>query len=129
VGDLALTDAQIEAQARAWTGDPRTADRLRAHFEIERQLARRLKEAPAAERAGGYGEVYNDLFRLVPDHPQLASQSSGLRRQNIARELQMLCPFIHATDVILEVGAGDCLLSKELANKAREVHASTFRMR
>jgi Methyltransferase domain len=123
VAELALSDAEIEAQARSWTGDPRTGARLRVHYEIERDLARRLKEAPAANRASVYGEVYDELFRRVPDHPQLASQSSGLRQQNVARELAVLRRFVDQSDTILEIGAGDCLLSKQLARRSRAVHA------
>ncbi len=120
---MARSDAEIEAEARSWTGDPRSGARLRAHYEIERELARRLKEAPSADRASIYGQVYDELFRRVPDHPQLASQSSGLREQNIARELGVLGRFIDPSDTVLEIGAGDCLLSKQLARRARAVHA------
>ena len=123
MAELALSDAEIEAQARSWTGDPRSGARLRAHYEIERDLASRLKEAPASDRASVYGEVYDELFRRVPDHPQLASQSSGLREQNVARELEVLIRFIEESDTILEIGAGDCLLSKQLARRSRAVHA------
>jgi SAM-dependent methyltransferase len=123
VGELAPSDAEIEAQARSWTGDPRSGSRLRAHYEIERDLAQRLKAAPAADRAAVYGEVYDELFRRVPDHPQLASQSSGLREQNIAHELAVLSRFVDHSDTILEIGAGDCLLSRHLARGARAVHA------
>ncbi len=123
MGELALSDAEIEAQARSWTGDPRSGARLRAHYEIERDLARRLKEAPPAARSSVYGEVYDELFRRVPDHPQLLSQSSGRRQQNIARELEVLGPFVELSDTILEIGAGDCLLSEELSRRSRAVHA------
>jgi SAM-dependent methyltransferase len=123
VAERALSDAEIEAEARSWTGDPRSGARLRAHYEIERDLARRLRDAPAADRASVYGEVYDELFRRVPDHPQLASQSSGLRQQNIALELQVLDRFIDPSDMILEIGAGDCLLSRQLARRARAVQA------
>lgn len=123
MAERALSDAEIEAEARSWTGDPRSGARLRAHYEIERDLARRLRDAPAADRASVYGQVYDELFRRVPDHPQLASQSSGLRQQNIALELRVLDRFIDPSDTILEIGAGDCLLSKQLARRARAVHA------
>ncbi len=123
MAELARSDADIEAEARSWTGDPRSGARLRAHYEIERDLAHRLKEAPAADRASVYGQVYDELFRRVPDHPQLASQSSGLRQHNLARELQVLGRFIDHGDTILEIGAGDCLLSQQLARRSRAVHA------
>ena len=49
----------------------RTQEQLRQHFEIERELAAKLKNASAAERKSLYNEVYDELFRRVPDHPQL----------------------------------------------------------
>jgi hypothetical protein len=37
--------------------DPRTPDRLIAHYLLERQLAEQLREAPAEERTRVAGEV------------------------------------------------------------------------
>lgn len=53
--------------------DTRSPDRIRAHYEIERDLASRLREAPAAERLALYRTVYKALFARVPDHPQLTA--------------------------------------------------------
>ena len=43
--------------------DTRSPDRIRAHYEIERDLASRLREAPAAERLALYRTVYGESSR------------------------------------------------------------------
>ena len=48
----------------------RSAENIRQHYIIERELADRLRHASREERrAGLYAAVYNELFRRVPDHP------------------------------------------------------------
>ena len=59
--------------------DTRSPERLRLHYEVERELSDRLRAASAEERATLYGEVYDELFRRVEDHPQLVVKASGER--------------------------------------------------
>ena len=49
----------------------RTPERVRAHYEIEKGLAARLRLANREDRKRLYGELYDELYRSVPDHPQL----------------------------------------------------------
>jgi SAM-dependent methyltransferase len=98
----------------AW--EQRTPERIRAHYEIERELADRLRGATARERGALYSEVYNELFRRVPDHPQLVSQAGeARRRERIAEQRRVLQPFLRPDTTFLELGAGDCALSLALA--------------
>jgi hypothetical protein len=48
----------------------RTAEELRQHYEIEKELATRLRNSSRGERAAMYTQVYDELFRRVPKHPQ-----------------------------------------------------------
>src|SRR5262245_64607084 len=50
--------------------ESRPLDRLRAHYVVETQLARRLMNASKTERLSAYKLVYDELFAKVPDHPQ-----------------------------------------------------------
>lgn len=50
------------------TGDP---DRIREHYEIERELASRLRQASREARRELYTRVYDELFEQMPHHPQL----------------------------------------------------------
>lgn len=102
----------------------RTEERLRAHYEVERELADRLRNASREERSRLYGEVYDELFRRVPDHPQLLKRSDpATRAADVARQVAWLAPFISPATRFLEIGAGDCALSLALALRVRQVWA------
>ncbi len=51
----------------------RSLERLRAHYEMDRHLASKLREADKSERRQLYTTVYDELFRSVPDHPQITA--------------------------------------------------------
>jgi hypothetical protein len=52
----------------------RTAEQIREHYEIEKQLASRLRMAGKAERRTLYAALYDELYRRVPHHPQLTKK-------------------------------------------------------
>src|SRR5262245_56449801 len=89
------------------------------HYTVERELADRLRRAPAAERVRLYTEVYGELMRRVPEHPQLLARSAPgwreRREQSVQWQLDMLGRFLTTQSVFLEVGAGDCALSRRVA--------------
>jgi SAM-dependent methyltransferase len=104
--------------------DPRTPEQLREHYEIEKQLADRLRNAPATQRAQLYPEVYNDLFRRVTHHPQLAMKKDPERSGRMVRgKLRLIERYLRPEHTFLEIGAGDCTLSIAVAPKARQVYA------
>ncbi len=116
-------DRAVERAARRWAGDVRPAGQLREHYEIERALAARLRGATAEERRTLYGEVYDELFRRVPHHPQLQRRFSGERERQVDRELYFLAPLLEVQMTFLEVGAGDLALARRIAGMVREVYA------
>ncbi len=118
-----VADRRLEAAARRWTGDPRAAEQLREHYAIERELAQRLRDAPARERGALYARVYDELFASIPHHPQLRLRDSGERAGRVDRELHFLAPLLSSDLALLEIGAGDLALSRRLAGMVREVHA------
>jgi SAM-dependent methyltransferase len=104
--------------------EKRTPEQLREHYEIERELAGRLRRAPKHERRRLYGPVYDELFRRVPHHPQLTEKRDpGARGADVARQMKFLRQFFKPDSVFLEVGAGDCGLSLEVAKHAKRVFA------
>ena len=103
--------------------ETRSAHRIRAHYEIERELSDRLRAAPADERPALYPELYDTLFRRVPDHPQLTAPSNeGARERDVAAQLSFLRHFLRPGRTFLEIGAGDCALSRAVASKAGDVY-------
>ncbi|MGH6904350.1 MAG: class I SAM-dependent methyltransferase [Geminicoccaceae bacterium] len=91
-------------------GESRSLDRLRAHYELEVQLARRLMNAPKAQRLSTYGAVYAELFAGVPDHPQRARRQTD-ERGHVDAQLRELHRHLGKAKVFLETGAGDCRLA------------------
>jgi SAM-dependent methyltransferase len=104
--------------------ESRTIERLREHFEIEVELAARLRNATKEQRTTLYSVVYDELFRRLPDHPQLAQKSSeGGSSRDISAQLATLKPLLRGDSTFLEVGPGDCALSFEIAKYAKLVYA------
>ena len=96
----------------------RTLDRVRDHYLIERKLADRLRDAPADQRSTVYGEVYDELFRSVPDHPQLSIDPRA-RERHVRAKLRFVSRFLTKDSCLMEIGAGDCLFSINAAPRIR----------
>src|SRR4051812_25517524 len=87
----------------------RSADQLKCHYEVEKELAARLLKASRQERRGMYAEVYNELFHRVPHHPQLTQkESKGNSTAAAPPQLRLLEPFLLPETTFLEIGPGDC---------------------
>jgi SAM-dependent methyltransferase len=95
---------------------------LRHHYETERALADRLRAASPEERAAVYGEVYDELFRAVPDHPQL-SISPADRQQKVEEKLRLVGRFLSPDTALVELGPGDCAFSVAVSRRVRQVYA------
>lgn len=107
-----------------YPAESRTRAQLLHHYELEKVLARRLRNAAPQERSAVYCEVYDELFRRVGDHPQLQASASPERRQ---REIQafsgFLEPWLGPAVTVVEIGAGDCKLAGALCQLAKRVVA------
>jgi len=94
-----------------------TEAELRQHFEIERKLAAKLREAPdKVERRRLYGEVYRQRSELIPHHP-LVQQAVDPEARSHAVEPQakLLRSFIDRGSRFCEVGAGDGAVARAIA--------------
>lgn len=71
----------MRTPSRSGSLDPgrRSPERLRAHYEIERELAARLRRSTREQRLQLYGQVYDELFERVSDHPQHTMQETPAR--------------------------------------------------
>lgn len=104
--------------------DPRTPDQIRAHYELEKQLAQRLRHSTREERKTLYSCLYDELFRNVPNHPQFTKKSSPkVSARKVAYAVRHLRPFLKPDAVFLEVGSGDCALSFEVSKLVKTVYA------
>jgi SAM-dependent methyltransferase len=102
----------------------RGSESLRRHYEVERELANRLRAAAPAERLALYGTLYNELFERVPDHPQLTrKQDAAAQQEVVKRQLRLLRHFLRPETIYLEIGAGDCALAHAVAAEVHHVYA------
>lgn len=102
----------------------RSAEAIRRHYDTEKALAARLRGASREDRPSLYRTVYDDLYRLLPDHPQLVrKQSPEQAHRKISLQLRLLAPYLRADASFLELGAGDCALSLEIAKRVKQVFA------
>jgi len=105
----------------------RSAERIRHHYVVERELADRLRNAPGESRLGLYQAVYDELFRRVPDHPQLTARDDPQQRTRRLRAVDWHLAFLGRAltpqAVLMEVGAGDCALALRAARQVARVYA------
>jgi SAM-dependent methyltransferase len=89
--------------------ESRSRDELREHFDIERELADRLRNAPSTQaRRSLYAEVYSERSSRIPHHPLVRRAADGAqRRRAAAPQVRLLLTFLDARSRFCEVGAGD----------------------
>lgn len=58
------------------TEQTRTRNQVREHYEIEKELAARLRNASREERRHLYSSLYDDLLRRIPHHPMLLQEGA-----------------------------------------------------
>jgi SAM-dependent methyltransferase len=99
----------------------RSREDIRQHYDVETQLAERIRNAHRSERLGLYGFVYDELFRKVPRHPQLLRKDDhSLQSAAVAERMGLLSRFIRSSTTFLEIGAGDCSLSRHIAASVKK---------
>lgn len=102
----------------------RTKEQVLEHYQIEKELAQKLRQASREERRGLYTEVYDELLKRVRHHPLLHARRTAEDIENTVNEqLDRLAPYINPNTVFLEVGAGGCQLSLALTKRVKRVIA------
>src|SRR6185503_5505884 len=101
----ALTQAVARPSGRAQTAmskhsQARSPEMIKHHYLIEKELAARLRTANKEERRHLYTEVYDELFRRVPDHPQLSVKPEQ-RAQEVSERLALLQTYLQPTSTYL----------------------------
>lgn len=98
-------------------GDDRPADRVVAHYRLERELSDRLRHAPREARSLVYSQVYSELFAALPDHPQ--RRMPGNARGRLAAMLREIAGKLRPQTVLLEIGCGNAALAIAAAGQVR----------
>ena len=97
--------------------ETRTMQQLREHYEIEKELASRLRNASREARSVLYSSLYDGFFQRVPHHPRLTQKVSP------EKHVRLLRRFLNEDVTFLEIGPGDCALSLGVAGFAKQVFA------
>lgn len=104
--------------------EQRSVCQLREHYEVEKELAERLRSACKEERYRLYASVYDELFQRVAHHPQNTRKIDVERQQlALAAQMKLLRRFLTHDTVFMEIGPGDCSLSRAVASLAAKVYA------
>ncbi len=103
----------------------RSKARIRAHYDVEKELADRLRNSSREERKTLYPTLYDDLFRRVPDHPRLTTQETEEDvKRAVATRMRILEEFLTPETTFLEIAPGDCNLSLAVCKKVKTVIAA-----
>lgn len=90
---------------------PRSLERLTHHYEVEKELAARLRASTREERPVLFQKLYQELFERVPDHPRLTRRESPEEsRRKVEGQMRLLRPFLKPGGTLVEVAPGDCRL-------------------
>jgi SAM-dependent methyltransferase len=105
-------------------GESRSEEAITHHYQVEKELANRLRHSTREERRHLYSEVYDELFRMVPDHSQLTTIADPVWQDAKAtRQVLALSQFVTPSSTFLEVGPGDCALAVKMAQRVARVYA------
>jgi SAM-dependent methyltransferase len=103
---------------------PRSQEALRHHYEVERELAARLRASTREERTALFGRLYGELFERVPDHPRHTRKGSeAARRRGVQSQMRLLQGTLRPGQVFVEFAPGDGWLSNAVAATAAQVYA------
>ena len=104
------------------SSNSRSPERIRHHYEVEKELATRLKTSSRAERTELFKTLYTELFERVPDHPRLTRRDTEEdSRRNIESQLRLIRPCLDNDTTLLEMAPGDCRLSYAACDTCRKV--------
>jgi SAM-dependent methyltransferase len=105
-------------------GEQRMPEQIMEHYEIEKELANKLRNASKQERRHLYSSLYDELYRRVSLHPQMTRKLSPVETtQAVSSKMKFLMPFLKKNITFLEVGPGDCALSFEVAKFVKKSYA------
>lgn len=104
------------------TSSDRSSESLRHQYEVEKELAAKLRSSDRAERTELFRTLYTEFFQRVPDHPRLSRREAPERsEQSVRIQLNMLRPALGPDKVLLEFAPGDCRLSRAAAPLVKQV--------
>ena len=90
------------------------------HFALEKKLANELRNSSASDRKVLYQKLYNKLFSTFPE---IATNLDSSEDDRIAWQMKLMKNLYDKEKIFMEIGAGDCLMSKQLAKHFKKIVA------
>ncbi|HEY9852603.1 MAG TPA: class I SAM-dependent methyltransferase [Leptolyngbyaceae cyanobacterium] len=111
-------------KVKVTSSEKRSFEQLKEHYEIEKELAGRLRDSTKEERQWLYTKLYDELYRKVPHHSQLTRKYSPEDTAWIvAQRMQLLERYLSTNKTYLEIGPGDCNLAIAVSKQVKKVYA------
>ncbi|AFY96794.1 class I SAM-dependent methyltransferase [Chamaesiphon minutus] len=99
-------------------------EQIKEHYELEKSLAKRLRNSTKQERQYLYTELYDELFTKIYFLPQLSVKADpAAAAWIVAQRMQLIESFLIPDLIFLEIGPGDCTLSLEITKHVKKVYA------
>lgn len=94
------------------------SERRQHHFEVEKELAAKLRNSTREQRKTLAPQLYSELYRRVPEHPRIArSKDAAAAARTIAAQMRLVDFALRPDTEFLEFGAGSGAFSREVARK------------
>jgi SAM-dependent methyltransferase len=104
--------------------ETRSEAELRRDYELEKELAARLRNASKEDRQELYSSIYDEYYKRVSNAPHLLRRSSPESRAALlAKHMRFLKRFLSPGATFLEVGAGDCAFAAEVSAQVKRAYA------
>lgn len=101
----------------------RTLEQLRNHYEIEKEIAGRLRRASREERRAIYPTMYDELFARVPDHSRLQiREDPRLTAEANATKWKLVEKLVKPTSIFVEFAPGSCRFAIEVCDRVASVY-------
>jgi SAM-dependent methyltransferase len=102
--------------------DQRSPERLRHHYDVEKELGDRMRNSTREERTELFSRLYGELFERVPDHPRLVRRETPEEsRRGVGARMAILRDHIGPETTLLEFAPGDCRLAYEACKHVEKV--------
>jgi SAM-dependent methyltransferase len=103
--------------------DMRTFDQIKRYYEIEKNLANRLRRATQSERQQLYVEVYDEFLTTLANDSSAPSNDLALQAGRTRSQMKFLRRFLYPEAVFLELGSSSCRMAIEVAKHVNKVYA------
>jgi len=101
-----------------------TEDQIYQIYETEIKHSNRLRISDTKKRKLLYEKVYEDYYSELPFHPAFKVKNNfEIQKNRLDFQLNKLIPIVSKNQVFVEVGAGDCALSKQLSSYVGKIYA------